>query len=115
MTTRTDESRALLDAIEEPLLLVDDVRVVQANAAARALFGGDVAGTAVDALIALPEARPLLGSGGEGSIPLSGIGSDERREHKERSVSHQIETAGRCHRRTAALSRGSSNEKHGRD
>ena len=69
----------LLEAFEEPLLLLDGAIVAEANAAARALLGQAITGKYVLSVIPLPEAAHLLTTGGAGSIPLSGLGTSDRR------------------------------------
>ena len=69
----------LLEAFDEPLLLLDGAIVAEANAAARALLGANIAGRYVLSVVPLPEAAHLLTTGGAGSIPLSGLGTSDRR------------------------------------
>ena len=69
----------LLDAFEEPLLLLDGTTVIHANAAARALLGDYVDGEDLRLAIRQPDAAALIGGRGEGSALISGLGGHERR------------------------------------
>jgi two-component system phosphate regulon sensor histidine kinase PhoR len=76
------EAAPILDAVEDPLLLVRERRVVLANAAARAVLGDHIAGADVRLAIRHPAAAERLASvvGGETSgVELLGIGGGERR------------------------------------
>ena len=74
-----DAPAELLEAFEDPLLLLDGAIVGHANAAARALLGQAIVGRYILSVIPQPEAMHLLTTGGAGSIPLAGLGEDERR------------------------------------
>ena len=74
-----DASAELLDAFETPLLLLDGAIVALANSGARALLGQSIVGRYVLSVIPQAEAQHLLTTGGAGSIPLAGLGEDERR------------------------------------
>jgi two-component system phosphate regulon sensor histidine kinase PhoR len=69
---------ALLDAVEEPMLVVRDRRVLVANEAARALLGAHIEGSDVRLAIRHPAAADRLGEGGDGQGParteLVGLG-----------------------------------------
>ena len=75
----------LLDAVGDPLIVVDGVRVTAANRAANLLFGVDIAGADIGRL--LPQSGPLkLGEGDEpSSIEFTGLGGPRR--HWEMRVS----------------------------
>ncbi|MEQ7873490.1 ATP-binding protein [Sphingomonas sp. ASV193] len=69
----------LIDAIEEPTLIIDRQRVVAVNRAARSLVGVDAIGRDVRLAIRHPEALDLiLGPSPEGSREIVGIGGVER-------------------------------------
>ena len=70
----------LLEGLEEAALIVADGRVVVANAAARALLGDAIDGTALDQVIAHPAALQALerpGGSGE-AVELTGLGGSRR-------------------------------------
>ena len=67
----------VLDAIEDPLLIVRDRRVALANAAARAVLGAHIEGADVRLAIRHPTAAERLGD--DGSTELVGLGDAERR------------------------------------
>ena len=76
---------AVLDALQQPVLLTDHGRVVLANAAAVALLGRHVVGQDARLSIRHPDAAPLLASDTErgGALPgdavlLGGLGSIEQ-------------------------------------
>ncbi|WP_106639721.1 ATP-binding protein [Allosphingosinicella vermicomposti] len=77
------EAGPILDAIEDPLLLVRERRVVLANAAARAVLGEHIGGADVRLAIRHPAAAERLADlgeeGGKGRIELLGLGGNERR------------------------------------
>lgn len=70
---------AVLDAIDDPLLLLVERRVAVANRAARALLGQHFAGQDVRLAIRHPAAQRLLAGEAEGSVELVGLGAQDRR------------------------------------
>jgi len=70
--------RALLDAIDEPALLVADERINVANQAARALLGARIEGSDIRLAIRHPEALEHILAGRSGRIALVGLGGAER-------------------------------------
>ena len=69
---------AVLDALPDPVLLVEGGRVVLANAAAVALLGRHVVGQDARMSLRHPDALPLLAADAatpSGPVPLSGLGS----------------------------------------
>jgi two-component system phosphate regulon sensor histidine kinase PhoR len=70
--------RALLDAIEEPALLVQDQRIAAANGAARQLLGARIEGSDVRLAIRHPEALEHILGGISGKISMVGLGGAER-------------------------------------
>jgi two-component system phosphate regulon sensor histidine kinase PhoR len=72
---------AILDAIDEPALIVRDQRTLAANRAARSLLGDAVVGRDLRFAIRHPLALDLILSGREAEIDLVGIGSAERPWH----------------------------------
>ena len=69
---------AILDAIDEPALIVGDRRTLAANAAARALLGAAIVGRDVRLAFRHPLALDLVSSGKEGEIEVVGLGSADR-------------------------------------
>jgi len=78
---QTIEAAPVLDAIEEPLLLIRERRVVLANAAARAVLGQHIAGSDIRLAIRHPAAAEKLADvqGGDGRTELLGLGGSDRR------------------------------------
>ena len=72
---------AILDAIEEPALIVRDQRTLAANRAARSLLGAAMVGRDLRFAIRHPLALDLILSGQEAEIDVVGIGSAERPWH----------------------------------
>ncbi|HMI40846.1 MAG TPA: histidine kinase dimerization/phospho-acceptor domain-containing protein, partial [Sphingomicrobium sp.] len=70
--------RALLDAIEEPALLVTDQRITAANQSARDLLGARIEGSDVRLAIRHPEALEHILAGKPGKVALVGLGGAER-------------------------------------
>ena len=73
-----DTTRSLIDALDEPALIVEDERTVVANGAARELLGQSIEGSDVRLAIRHPEALQLLLSGKAGEVDLIGIGRVDR-------------------------------------
>ena len=70
----------IIDAISEPVLLVIDGRVRQANAAAKTLLGSHITGEDVRLAIRHPAAAEYLTSDSpDGTVELAGMGGRERR------------------------------------
>ncbi len=69
---------ALLDAIEEPALLVRDQRVSAANRPARDLLGARIEGSDIRLAIRHPEALDHILEGRSGNIAMVGLGGAER-------------------------------------
>jgi two-component system phosphate regulon sensor histidine kinase PhoR len=74
-----DLSALIVDAIDDPILLVDRQIVVQANAAARSLLGVHVVGEDIRLAIRHPAAAAVLGGGESGPVDLTGLGEPDRR------------------------------------
>lgn len=78
-----DDAQALIEAIGDPVLIVEDGRVAQANIAARKLLGDHVVGEDVRVAIRHPAAADRLVWGQEpadsGPIELAGIGGRDNR------------------------------------
>ena len=70
--------RTLLDAIEEPALLVGDQRVTAANRSARDLLGARIEGSDIRLAIRHPEALEHILAGKPGKIAMVGLGGAER-------------------------------------
>jgi two-component system phosphate regulon sensor histidine kinase PhoR len=70
--------RALLDAVEDPSLLVQGERTVAANAAALRLFGAAVIGRDIRLAIRQPQALSAIQAGRAAELEVSGIGGVER-------------------------------------
>ena len=72
---------AILDAIDEPALIVEHQRTTAANAAARELLGEDIVGRDLRFAIRHPLALDAITSGRDGAVDLVGIGSADRPWH----------------------------------
>jgi two-component system phosphate regulon sensor histidine kinase PhoR len=72
---------AILDAIDEPALIVERQRTTAANAAARDLLGEDIVGHDLRFAIRHPLALDAITSGLDGAVDLVGIGSADRPWH----------------------------------
>ena len=70
--------RPLIDALEEPALLVEGERTVVANPAARELLGHSIEGSDIRFAIRHPDALQLLLSDQPGEVDLVGIGGADR-------------------------------------
>ena len=70
--------RSLIDALDEPALIVEGERTLLANAPARELLGKSIEGSDVRLAIRHPEALELLLSEKSGDTDLVGIGAAER-------------------------------------
>ena len=78
MVLITPQTRALLDAIEEPALLVGDQRITAANGSARELLGARVEGSDIRLAIRHPEALEHILAGHSGKIAIVGLDGAER-------------------------------------
>jgi len=78
MAIINSQVRALLDAIEEPALLVDDQRIAAANRAARDLLGARIEGSDIRLAIRHPEALEHILAGKPGRIAMVGLGDADR-------------------------------------
>lgn len=74
----TPEVQALVDALDEPSLIVSGGRVIAANAAATALLGRATQGSDVRLAIRHPAALDAILSGASSDIGITGIGSPDR-------------------------------------
>ena len=73
MATLGPEQRAVLEALDEPALIVDGHAVVAANAAARELFGAGIQGRDVRLAIRHPQALEAILKHQSASVDLTGI------------------------------------------
>ena len=73
MATLGSEQRAVLEALDEPALIVDGHAVVAANAAARGLFGAGIQGRDVRLAIRHPQALEAILKHQSASVDLTGI------------------------------------------
>lgn len=71
-------ARAMLDAIEEPALLLGDERTIAANAAARQLLGEGIEGKNVRLAIRQPQALATILAARNAELEVFGIGSPDR-------------------------------------
>ena len=78
MAIITHQTRALLDAIEEPSLLVGEQRVAAANRSAHDLLGARIEGSDIRFAIRHPEALEHILAGKPGKIAMVGLGGAER-------------------------------------
>ena len=74
-------SRAILDAIDEPALIVGSGKVKGANRAAQTLLGGAIEGRDLRFAIRHPLALDTIMAGRQGDLELIGIGSADRPWH----------------------------------
>jgi two-component system phosphate regulon sensor histidine kinase PhoR len=70
--------RSLIDALDEPALIVGDERTLAANPAAQELLGKSIEGSDVRLAIRHPEALELLLAGKPGDMDLIGVGAADR-------------------------------------
>jgi two-component system, OmpR family, phosphate regulon sensor histidine kinase PhoR len=73
------EIHSLIEALDDPLLLVSGGRVAAANSAATAVLGRIVQGSDVRLAIRHPAALERILSGTRGDIEITGVGTAERR------------------------------------
>jgi two-component system, OmpR family, phosphate regulon sensor histidine kinase PhoR len=73
-----DPTDALIDALHEPLLVLDGFHISHANRAARALLGEHIVGDYVRLAIRHPAAAAILSGDSDGPVALSGLGGHER-------------------------------------
>ncbi|UAK23958.1 sensor histidine kinase [Sphingomonas nostoxanthinifaciens] len=73
-----DPTDELIEAIGEPLIVLDGYHVAHANAAARALLGEHIVGDYVRLALRHPAAGPVLSGDEEGPVALSGLGGQDR-------------------------------------
>ncbi|WP_116089917.1 sensor histidine kinase [Sphingomonas crusticola] len=73
-----DPSNSLIEAITEPLLLLDGFHISHANAAARALLGEHIVGDYVRLALRHPAAAPVLSGDEDGPVTLNGLGGHDR-------------------------------------
>ena len=78
MASVQSQVRVLLDAIEEPALLVGDQRITATNSAARDLLGARIEGSDIRLAIRHPEALEHILAGRSGKIAMVGLGGAER-------------------------------------
>ena len=78
MALPPDTIRILIDALDEPALIVADERTIVANGPARELLGQSIEGSDIRLAIRHPEALQLLLSGRHGDLDVLGIGGAER-------------------------------------
>ena len=71
-------NRSIIDALEEPALIVEGTRTIAANEAARQLLGQSIEGSDVRLAIRHPEALQLVLAGQAADLDLTGIGGSER-------------------------------------
>lgn len=69
----------ILNVVAEPLLLLEEGRVIHANRAARALLGGHIVGEDARVAIRHPAAADALTAPGDATVDLVGIGGREGR------------------------------------
>ncbi len=74
----TPDFRAILEAIEEPALLVEGSRIAFANAASGRLFAGNLEGRDIRLAIRQPAALDQILSRRPGDVEITGIGDAER-------------------------------------
>jgi two-component system, OmpR family, phosphate regulon sensor histidine kinase PhoR len=73
-----DPTPALIEAMNEPLLVLDGFHIRNANAAARALLGDHIVGDYVRLALRHPAATPVLNGDSDGPVTLNGLGGFDR-------------------------------------
>jgi two-component system phosphate regulon sensor histidine kinase PhoR len=73
-----DPTDSLIEALSEPLLVLDGYHISHANAAARALLGEHIVGDYVRLALRHPAAAPVVSGDEDGPIALNGLGGHER-------------------------------------
>ena len=70
---------ALIDAVNDPLILLEGMIVTAANSASGTMFGQHLVGSDIRLTLRQPEAAALLASGTDGSTEFSGPGGQDQR------------------------------------
>ena len=78
MASPPDIALQLIDALDEPALLVEGGKTRTANKAARALLGQAIEGSDVRLALRHPDAVQLLQSETDGDIEIAGLGSPDQ-------------------------------------
>ena len=73
-----DPTSTLIEALAEPLLVLDGYHISHANRAARALLGEHIVGDYVRLALRHPAAAPVLSGDEDGPVTLNGLGGHER-------------------------------------
>ena len=73
-----DPTDALIEAMSDPLLVLDGFHISHANAAARTLLGEHIVGDYVRLAIRHPAAGPVLSGDENGPVTLNGVGGRDR-------------------------------------
>ncbi|WP_294393283.1 ATP-binding protein [uncultured Sphingomonas sp.] len=73
-----DPTPALIEALHEPVLVLDGYHIRHANASARALLGDHIVGDYVRLAIRHPAAAPILSGDEDGPLALTGLGGHDR-------------------------------------
>jgi two-component system, OmpR family, phosphate regulon sensor histidine kinase PhoR len=76
--SRLPPSQSLIDALDEPALIVEQGRTIAANKAARDLLGGDIVGRDVRLALRQPAALEAIETGAQADLTLTGVGGMER-------------------------------------
>ena len=77
-TAKPDLLIPLLEALEDPLIIIDGTQVRHANAAARALFGDYLVDEDVRLALRHPGATAILNGREDGPVELAGLGGRDR-------------------------------------
>jgi two-component system phosphate regulon sensor histidine kinase PhoR len=73
-----DPTDSLIEALAEPLLILDGYHISHANAAARALLGEHIVGDYVRLALRHPAAAGVVSGDEDGPVTLNGLGGHER-------------------------------------
>jgi two-component system, OmpR family, phosphate regulon sensor histidine kinase PhoR len=73
-----DPIEGLIEAIADPLLVIDGFHISHANKAARDLLGEHIVGDYVRLALRHPAAAAVVGGEHDGPVPLTGLGGHER-------------------------------------
>jgi two-component system phosphate regulon sensor histidine kinase PhoR len=79
--TRTpppDPIPAMIEAMSDPLIVLDGFHIAEANSAARTLLGEHIVGDYVRLALRHPAAAPVLGGEDDGPVMLTGLGGHDR-------------------------------------
>jgi two-component system phosphate regulon sensor histidine kinase PhoR len=77
-TPAPDPIPAIIEAMSDPLIVLDGFHIAEANTAARRLLGEHIVGDYVRLALRHPAAAPVLGGEEDGPVMLTGLGGHDR-------------------------------------